>query len=81
MLEFYIIFMLSVGVWSCYELMRPARNVLRKTHPEDVLVQSPVIAYLVQFCVGAAFAPFMVPVILVPGLYEKALQGLTSDRD
>lgn len=81
MLEFYIIFMLSVGIWSCYELMRPARQILKKTHPEDVLVESPVIAHIAQFCIGAIFAPFMVAVILLPGLYEKALKGLTSGRD
>jgi hypothetical protein len=81
MLELYLIFMLSVGIWSCYELMAPARRILKKTRPNDVLVRNSVIAYLVQFCIGAVFAPFMVLVILVPTLYERALHGMTSDKD
>lgn len=77
-LEIYLLFMVSVGVWSCYELMRPARAILSITDPNDVLVKSPITAYIVQFCIGAVFAPFMFWVILIPAMYGKALDGLTK---
>lgn len=74
-----IVYMLSVGIWSAYEIMRPALYLLisRGAH-EDPLVQHKFISYFVMTCIGALTAPFMVVIILVPYLHDSVIEGIVE---
>lgn len=79
--ETYLLFMISVGIWSAIQLMYPAIEIMKVTDPEDVLVQNKFISYMVMFCIGALVAPFMVVIILTPKLYDIVITTLTTKRD
>lgn len=80
-LELYLVFMISVGFWSCYELMRPALQIMKTSGVSNVLSQNVKTAYFVQFCIGTALAPVVAIIILHPGMYAATLLALTSEDE
>lgn len=79
--EGYILFMVSVGLWACYELMLPTLRQLKELKRyDDVLVRNPITAYCTIFCIAAVFAPIFVLLILVPNLNNAMVLAMV-DRD
>lgn len=76
-LGIYLVFALSVGLWSCYELLRPAISGLGV---EDPLRVNKVSAYIAMLFIGSVFAPLFVVIILVPNLEKAAIEGMQGKR-
>lgn len=80
--EAYILFMLSVGLLACYELMYSTmRHLAALGRKDDILNQNKTISYLVMFCIGAVFAPLVAVIILVPKLNEIAVTAMVDIDD
>lgn len=80
-LGWYFLFAASVGLWACYEFMRPALYEISITDPKDVLVNNRIIAYVTMFSIAALAAPLIVWLILDPKLHESVLDTLVNKRD
>lgn len=79
--EFYILFMVSVGLWACYELMYPSLRQLKDLERhDDVLLRSKFVSYSTMFCIAAVFAPLFVFLIMVPNLNNAIVLAMV-DRD
>jgi hypothetical protein len=72
----YAIFATATAFSACYEIL--SRAIRSLDGPTDVLVESKVVAYISMFCISFIFAPFMVFVIMIPGLNDAAVRGLTN---
>lgn len=72
----YVIFATATALSACYEILRVAIQSI--PDESDVLHESKGLAYLSMFCVSWIFAPFMIFVILVPGLHDASVRGLTN---
>ena len=79
-IEYYLLFSISVGFWSCYEILLPALYSLKNTDPSDVLVKNKLITYLVHFVFSGIFAPIMVYIILSPNLCNKLITAITNKK-
>lgn len=80
--EGYILFMVSVGLWACYELMVPTLRELNALgRHDDVLLRNRFVSYSTIFCIAAVFAPLMVLIILVPRLNEAAVMSMVERDD
>ena len=79
-LEGYFLFAVSVALWACYELMRPALALIEDKE-NDNLYQNKLTAYFTIFCISCLVAPLVVVLILVPGAHEKTVWALANKRD
>lgn len=80
--EAYLLFMLSVGLWACYELMRPTLRYLASIDKQDdVLYRNQITAYVTQFCIAAVFAPIFVVIVLVPRLSNATVLAMANRDD
>lgn len=75
----YVIFATATALSACYEILREAMASIKD--PNDALVANKLISYIVMFCISWVFAPFMLFVILVPGLHAAAVVGLVTRDD
>lgn len=80
--EGYILFMISVGLWACYELMLPTLRELNSLgRQDDVLLRNRFISYSTMFCIAAVLAPLLLLIILVPRLNKAAVMAMVERDD
>jgi hypothetical protein len=80
-MEYYVIFALSVGIWSVIEWVPRMRAYLfERNRLDDVMYSSPLITVVVMFTISTLIAPLVVLNILVPQLNQKVFDGLVAKR-
>ncbi len=78
----YLILALATGISAYYELFGPALKELKLTEPENVMIQSPILTFVVLTGLATIFAPLVLPIVLIPSWSESAKAALiTSFQD
>jgi len=76
---YYIIFALSVGIWSCIEFIPEVRKTLFEANRlDDVMYDRPLIAFFTLLIVSTLTAPLVVLTILVPRWRNSAVSAMTK---
>lgn len=78
-LSIYIIFALTTGLASCYEIMRPAIFIAKNSDKPSVLAEQPYAHYFAMFIIGTLFAPFTIFTIFSSSLNEAVIEALLRD--
>ena len=80
-MEYYLLFALSVGIWSAVEWVPPMRaHLFEHNRLDDVMYANPILVVLIIVALGTVLAPIMVFNILVPQLNQKVFDGLVAKR-
>ena len=66
----YILFAVTTGIWSAYELFSPILAELSITNPEDILVKNKWLTMVTMAGLAALFAPIFIGLVMTPGMSE-----------
>lgn len=75
-IEYYILFCLTTSIFSVLELYWPAVIRAKAANIKNEITESPVLSTFIFFIINCLFAPIILPVVIIPGLYERAAVGL-----
>lgn len=78
-IELYAIFAFSVGIWACIDFLPEVRRTLFEANQlDDVMYDSPFIAFFTLMIMSAITAPLVVPSILIPSWRARCIASLTK---
>lgn len=78
-IEIYALFALSVGIWACIDFLPEVRKRLFEANQlDDVMYDSPYIAFFTLMVMSAITAPLVVPSILIPSWRARYIAALTK---
>ena len=79
LIDYYLIFALSVGIWACIDLIPEVRSRLfEENRLDDVMYASPKIVFTVMLVICSITAPIVVMTILVPTWRKRAIDNMVK---
>ncbi len=77
-LQWYLLFALTTGIVSYFELFKPVLEEIELNNPNDMILQAGWLGKLVLIGLGIVFAPFFIFPCLIPSIGKVVKEGLLS---